>query len=754
MAVPDQQGSDIKIDSFGQSSGARGVNGDSLASAVKPFERSLDSIIKKLEKINDLVKKTGSGVAGAFGGAGQKQSKTSMPAAGTVVAQSTGGWGPPTTPPGVSGTPQAAGGAGAGGGQNPSLTARQQFAMNFAAGTTQMVGDRNARGAQYSLQADRMSTQYMQMYGMSNAEVRNQVRMPLAQHYLLGGGAAVNQLMGLQAATGLSAVGQASSVEAIRAISGFSYGAGDVTNMLGAMASPDVANRMFMMGGTGMFGIGGTQRGGMQVIQDIIQKTGLTNEMALKGALSPGSVTRQRLTAMGVPADMQDMVIQYAMQNVEFGKKGGSGMYDPSKEANRKIMGIEGTYAVQHEKTTGEMLKREESFYGRQTDNLADFEKNMRSTVRMLAAFEDALSGITGLLMSVKGHPVGRMLGSTFNMGMGGNPIAGDGFSMKDIGDATSVKTGNTVGPAKGGVPTDGGDYASKTPISQHNMDKLTQLDHRLAGPVIRMLRDNPRLKIGSTRRSPADQEKLFKSRYRARPDLKEKQKREDRVWNGVVWEHIPGTGAALAAPGSSWHEKGLAVDIHGDLEWIKANASKYGLFHGGTGQGGPSDEPWHLQPLFTKSASARDEFTTGQDGIASSPGAGTSGTTLAGPGGSPGTLSGGGGAAVEGGSGGGAGSRASELISSGVYSSMNSIMSGIDKPYKSSSSSSQEGDGTMIAGSSGSVAGGGGGTVITIAPNIYLTTTGDSAVDMRRMAQEIGTILEQEVRLVAMRSS
>lgn len=751
MAVPDQQGSDIKIDSFGQSSGARGVNGDSLASAVKPFERSLDSIIKKLEKINDLVKKTGSGVSGAFGGGGgQKQAKTSMPAAGSVVAQSTGGAAPPSGGGGGGGGGGAPGAQGAGGAQNASLSARQQFAMNFAAGTTQMVGDRNARGAQYSLQADRMSTQYMQMYGMSNAEVRNQVRMPLAQHYLLGGGAAVNQLMGLQAATGLSAVGQASSVEAIRTISGFSYGAGDVTNMLGAMASPDVANRMFMMGGTGMFGIGGTQRGGMQVIQDLIQKAGLTNESALKGAQSPGSVTRQRLTALGVPADMQDMVIQYAMQNVQYQKKGGGGMYDPSKESDRKAMGIEGTYAVQHEKTTGEMLKREESFYGRQTDNLADFEKNMRSTVRMLAAFEDALSGVTGLLMSVKGHPLGRMVGATLGMGMGGPP-AGDGFSMKDIGDATSVKPGGSVGSAKGGVPYDGADVSSKTPISQHNMDKLTQLDNRLAGPVMRMLRDNPKLKIGSTRRSPETQEKLFRERYRP-TNLKKKGKREDRIWNGVVWEHIPGSGAALAAPGSSWHEKGLAVDIHGDLNWITANASKYGLFHGGTGQGGPSDEPWHLQPLFTKSASARDEFSAGEGSVTASPDASTSGTTLAGPGGSPGTLSGGGGAAVEGGSGGGAGSRASELVSSGVYSSINSIMSGIDKPYKSSPS--QEGDGTMIAGSSGFVVGGGGGTVINVAPNIYLTTTGDSAVDIRRMAQEIGTILEQEVRLVAMRSS
>ena len=222
--------------------------------------------------------------------------------------------------------------------------------------TSQRVG----RGADYSLQADRMSVQLQQMYGMSGTQVRNQLRMPLTQHYMLGGGQAINELLGMQATTGLTAARQAGSVEAFRGMTGYSLSSTDAVRMLTTMASPDVANRMFMMGGTGMYGIGGRERTGMQSIQDIVRRTGLTNPEALKGALQQGSNTRQRLTAMGVPQDMQDMVIQYAMQNTQYQRQTGdkTRMYDPSMEADRRTMGIEETYIVQHEKTTGERVKR------------------------------------------------------------------------------------------------------------------------------------------------------------------------------------------------------------------------------------------------------------------------------------------------------------------------------------------------------------------------------------------------------------
>lgn len=48
--------------------------------------------------------------------------------------------------------------------------------------------------------------------------------------------------------------------------------------------------------------------------------------------------------------------------------------------------------------------------------------------------------------------------------------------------------------------------------------------------------------------------------------------------------------GAGSAAPGTSMHEKGLAVDVDGDLNWAHANAGRFGL-------GFPiSWDKWHMQ--------------------------------------------------------------------------------------------------------------------------------------------------------------
>jgi hypothetical protein len=46
------------------------------------------------------------------------------------------------------------------------------------------------------------------------------------------------------------------------------------------------------------------------------------------------------------------------------------------------------------------------------------------------------------------------------------------------------------------------------------------------------------------------------------------------------------------------------------------------------------------------------------------------------------------------------------------------------------------------------------GGSTITIAPNIYITSSGNNQQDARRMAQEIVQIMEKEVRKEALRSS
>jgi hypothetical protein len=612
------------------------------------------------------------------------------------------------------------------------------------------ANQRIGQGAEYSLQADRMSVQLQQMYGMSNAQVRNQLRMPLTSHYLLGGGNAINELLQMQANTGLTAGKQASTVEALRTVSGFSYGAGDVTKMLSSMASPDVANRMFMMGGTGMYGVGGKERTGMQTIQDIVRRTGLTNPEALKGALQQGSNTRQRLTAMGVPQDMQDMVIQYAMQNSEYQKKtGGKGMYDPSMEENRRTMGIEGSYAVQHEKTTGERIKREERFYGRQVDNFADFERNLRTATKVLAAFEDKLSGIVGLKISTKGHPVTNsiMYGAQHGMNMS---MAG----MNVLGAAGDLAV-TAASAAAGGDPIDGlqatpryatgGDASTDdgAKLSANNEQKLATLDPRLAGPLRKMLSDMPAIQIGDARRSTAQQERSFKARYTRRPDLKEKTQDADRIWNGEVWvydQHAQ-EGPPMAPPGQSMHEVGLAADLsQSHNEWIRANAARYGLSHGGTTKGAKTDEPFHVQPAGVQGG------PSGNKGKKSGAGASVkSSSTRLNSRSSPASRNS---APVQTVASPNAGAMAAQYAKE--MSASNAAILAVPKSSFGSAQLAMGGDPVdNMTGASGVA-----GASIVVSPTIYLTGGQNMSGDMRRIAKEVGDLLENEVKLRLMRRS
>jgi hypothetical protein len=49
-----------------------------------------------------------------------------------------------------------------------------------------------------------------------------------------------------------------------------------------------------------------------------------------------------------------------------------------------------------------------------------------------------------------------------------------------------------------------------------------------------------------------------------------------------------------FAPAGKSWHEVGMAADLVGDMDWIVANAARFGLrsFHD------VNNEPWHVQPV------------------------------------------------------------------------------------------------------------------------------------------------------------
>ena len=578
-------------------------------------DRAVDKLISGINKITgayEKLKNAAAGASKAMGGAVGGVGVSSGAGGGSVGASMASSLG---SIPGKAGAAMSSpsrssmlnkmgGGSGGGSGSLGQdvmglVNAVQKPLSDFAGA----LNSRVESGAQYSLQADRMSVQLQQMYGMSNKQVRGQLRMPLTSHYLLGGGTAINDLLGMQASTGLSAAKNASTVEALRAVSGFSYGSGDITKMLSTMGSPDVANKMFMMGGTGMYGMGGKQRSGMQSIQDIVRRTGLTNPEALKGALQQGSNTRQRLNAMGVPQDMQDMVIQYAMQNNSFQKKSGNKnvMYDPSVEADRETMGIEGTYAVQHEKTTGEKLKREERFYDKQTGALSQFEKNLRLSTQMLGAFENALSGAVSAYIGTKGHPVTNAakygVGYVQNVGQQAAMTAINAaaeFAPIPGGDAVDSAGKTTPSP-----PTSAAAQDTNVKLSKENERKLATLQPKLAIPLRKMLEAKPELVIGDAVRSEEQQERSFRQRYVKTDSPLSEKGESDRIWNGVLWKIKPGE-VPMAPPGQSYHQVGLAADVAGDPEWVRANSARFGLDNGGTTKGAQSDEPFHVQPAGT----------------------------------------------------------------------------------------------------------------------------------------------------------
>ena len=771
MATPNNQGGEISADQLGTR-----PNTVSGRTAIGMQDRAIEKMISGIDKLSsayEKLKNSANGAAKAMGGAvsnvGSGAGVTSGAGNTSVRASMASSMaGMKSTMGGASKSSflNKMGGGGGGGSLGQDAVGLVKAVQQPISDALSAVNARVERGAEYSLQADRMTVQLQQMYGMSNRQVRNQLRQPLTNHYLLGGGTAINDLLGMQASTGLSAAKNASTVEAFRAVSGFSYGSGDITKMLSTMGSPDVANKMFMMGGTGMYGMGGKQRSGMQSIQDIVRRTGLTNPEALKGALQQGSNTRQRLNAMGVPQDMQDMVIQYAMQNNSFQKKSGNKniMYDPSVESDRKSMGIEETYAVQHEKTTGERLKREENFYSRQTDNYARFEKNLRLSTQMLGKFENALSGVVGAVISAKGHPItnAATYGVNYANSVGQQMLQTtvDAAAMAaDMGvpggdPVDSVRSNAT--PMSGKSIAESGN--SNIKLSDENERKLATLNPKLAVPLRKMLEARPELHIGDAVRSKAQQEQGFRSRYRPSNKPISEKNVTDRVWNGVVWEMTPEALAkklpAMAPPGQSMHERGLASDVHGNDAWVRDNASKFGLSTGWTGTGGSDDEPFHIQPA------GMPVFGNNKGGSSNGSSSSTSSTSSvskasfklsAKSSGSVGSAS--------------IGNPASSIrsyIEKGGIKSEGSIIAGTDKisslsagassvakggdpvDYRPSAPSSQN---THMGGSQGIGS-------ITISPNIYLNGTQDMTTDLRRIAREVGALLEQEVKLNMMRTS
>ena len=427
------------------------------------------------------------------------------------------------------------------------------------------------------LARDRLGLVYQQMYGVTNNQYANQFRKPL-QGFMLGEGG-ISTLLGMQARTGLTAQGQASGVEALRIATGMGYTTSDVTRMIETLASPTVNNRLTMTAGTGIYGPGGQQRSIMDVVQGVVRSAGLTNERLVESGMQQGSITRARLTQMGIPEDMQDMILQYARSNIQFQKKTGGrqGMYNPQDVEQRDIMGINKTFAIERERTIRETEERDERFYRRQANDYAQLERNTQRLISSFAALEDRLSGIIGTRISNRNKPEMfflRQLGG-FALDTAKSIIPGGG------GDGTETPSAGANQTVKFGYNN------KKVPIKTlENSQTFSKLNPKFKERLMQMMAENPNVGIGQGYRSAADQKSLFLSRY-TRTD-------EDTGvrWNGSFWKKNAGVADA-APPGLSMHEIGLAVDLVGDLEWVQANASRFGL----KTFANVNNEPWHVQP-------------------------------------------------------------------------------------------------------------------------------------------------------------
>lgn len=553
---------------------------DKLASGIAKIRGDFDFLNKNLDNINKKLNATlatlqGIQQAGGVTGVSKSNSKTGGIQLPTHIINN-------YTQNNIvnPGSSPAAGGGGGGGGGAGALAATNPYAraaflgMQAIASTIQAMNARMDNNYARSLSADKLGVYYQQTKGISQTQYASQMRAPLTDQRLGYGG--ISTLLALQAATGLTASKEsAAGYAAMRASSGYSLGTEQLAQQAATLAGPAANNRMTMMLGTGMYGPGGQQRTSFQVMQQVVQRTGLLNDRVLKGARQQGSNTRAMLLASGVPEDMVDQYLAYAEQTQTYRKKTGkTTLYDPSKAADRRIMGIEKNFATQAEETARVSEKRDENFYARQSGNLAQFEKNTQAVTEALGALEERLSGLVGANIATRGSMFRKAVNSV------------GGLFGFNIGDPPEAKTIGAGGGAK--VPMGYGSPPKRVSLGElGNSSSFRTLNSTFKDRLLRMFADNPQVGLGVGSRSSAEQSKLFFSRYKKVTDGSE----GDVTHNGEAYKHI--SGAPAAPPGRSMHEIGLAADLVGDLDWVQENAAKYGLKTFGKNLG----EPWHVQP-------------------------------------------------------------------------------------------------------------------------------------------------------------
>jgi hypothetical protein len=410
------------------------------------------------------------------------------------------------------------------------------------------------------LQNDQLAVLYQQTQGISQQQYYNDYRKGIQGARLGAGG--INSLLALQARTGIQ-----------------------------TLASPQVNNRMTMTLGTGLYGIGGKQRSMTEVFQGITRGAGLTNARTVQGAMQQGSMTRARLSAMGVPEDMQDLVLQYAQSNVQFQKKTGGrqGMYNPENKAQRQAMGIEANFATQREETTRLSELRDEKYYNRQKDNLATMEKNTQALIELKTAMEEMASGLIGKRISTRGSIGMRALKGVAGLAMmGGGAAIGFTGAGAPLGLGLAASGLTMFGSAftGDGTETKSNNKGATVSTTRKTSSSLNSLNTTFRQRLEKMMQDNPNVSVGGGFRSSAQQRTLFLSRYSRTSE------KTGTFWDGAYWKKNSGVADA-APPGMSMHEIGLAADLTGDLAWVQQNAAKYGL----KTFADVNDEPWHVQP-------------------------------------------------------------------------------------------------------------------------------------------------------------
>ena len=348
--------------------------------------------------------------------------------------------------------------------------------------------------------------------------------------------------------------------------------------MMQSLSSPQVANRMFRMSGgqIGMYGFGGQQRSVNEVFQGLINRVGLTSRENVTGARQQGSMQRTALSAYGLPTDMQDLVLDYAEQNISFRERGGQGAYDPSNRQHQAIMGIEQSFALQKEESDRRQAERDESFYRKQVDNYADLEKQTQSLTATFQKLEEVLSPLIG--QGTSNRPMLKMAKGILNLFPGGDIFSGL------LGDPVPDPDRQT-GSAGATMPT----YSGRKPISSlESMSSFSKMHPKMKERVKNLIvASGGRVGFGGGTRDTTSQRTMFLDRYYVVTG-----EDYDVEWEGKRWKKRPGVAAA-APPGRSMHEIGLAADLTGDMDWIVKNAARFGLrsFHN------VNSEPWHVQP-------------------------------------------------------------------------------------------------------------------------------------------------------------